>query len=246
MKTVAIVQARATSTRLPNKVLLPLAGISVLGHVLRRVAATRGIDAVCCAVPEGSAHDAVAAEATRFGAAIFRGNENDVLARFAGAARALNAEVVMRVTSDCPLADPDICAQVIALRVARNADYACNNMPPSWPHGLDCEVFTTEALYRAERDATDPFQREHVTPWIRTCSGLARANLDGPGGEVSENRWTLDFPEDFQFFERLFALLPAYPALPRMEDVLAVLQCNTEIATINSRHFGVSRPEGGR
>ncbi|MBE0533513.1 MAG: glycosyltransferase family protein [Rhodospirillales bacterium] len=242
MKPVIIVQARMTSTRLPGKVLMDLAGRSVLAHTLARCAATPGIDAVCCAVPEGESHDAVAAEARRAGAVIFRGSEHDVLDRYWKAALTLDAEVVMRVTSDCPLTDPSVCGRVLQLVTKGGADYACNNMPPSWPHGLDCEAFTMAALDRAAHEASVPYQREHVTPWLRGDPTLRKANLAGPGGWAAEQRWTLDFPEDLDFFRALFAQLPLLPAMPSTDEILAVLRARPDIGTLNARYQNVSRP----
>src|SRR5436190_1711245 len=92
------------------------------------------------------------------------------------------AQIVMRVTSDCPLIDPALCGEVLRRRSETGADYACNNMPPSFPHGLDCEAFTVEALRRADAEARGADDREHVTPWLRRASGIARASIKGPGG----------------------------------------------------------------
>lgn len=241
-RSAVIVQARMTSTRLPGKVLMDLAGSTVLAHVLRRCAAIAGIDVVCCAVPEGSVHDAVAREAKAAGAVVYRGDEEDVLDRYWRAARMLGADVVMRVTSDCPLVDPAVCAQVLQLMANTKADYACNNMPSAWPHGLDCEAFTFAALDRAACTARDHNEREHVTPWLRNNPAVAKANLPGPGGWAAEQRWTLDFPEDLEFFRALFAVLPPPPELPSTSDVLALLCSRPDIAAINARHHNVSRP----
>ncbi len=238
-----IVQARMTSTRLPGKVLKDLAGHTVLHHVLRRCAAIPGIDSVCCAVPEGAAHDPIVAEAERAGAWVFRGSETDVLARYAGAARVAGAPALMRVTSDCPLIDPELCGRVLAQVRDGGADYACNNMPSSWPHGLDCEAFTAAALFEAEAEAQDSYEREHVTPWLRKAPHLRRANVPGPGGWAAEQRWTLDLPEDYAFFQALFPLLGPLPVIPSTADVLALLRTRPDIASINAGHAEVSRPQ---
>jgi spore coat polysaccharide biosynthesis protein SpsF len=237
MSTACIVQARQRSTRLPGKVLLPLAGRPVLVHVLERCTAIPGVDIVVCAVPEGPADDAVAALAASTGARVFRGDEQDVLGRYLGAARAVDANVVLRVTSDCPLIDPGVCGAVLALRRTEAADYATNNMPPSWPHGLDCEAFTRAALEAADAAATEPHDREHVTPWIRRNPALRRANLPAPPSCRAEQRWTLDFPEDFAFLEALFRSLPT-PArdhhFPGLAEIGAVLADNPELVAINA------------
>ena len=234
MPTAIIVQARVGSSRLPGKVLKPLAGGTVLAEVLRRCRAIPGADLVVCAVPEGEKDDPVAEEAQRCGAIVTRGSESDVLHRYLQASRAVGADVVMRVTSDCPLIDPGVCGAVLDLRAEKNADYACNNLPPSFPHGLDCEAFTRDALELAWREAIAPEDREHVTPWLRRAPEIRRAVLAGPGGDLVHQRWTLDFPEDYDFFKAVFALLPSKPAIPDWKTILELLSTNLHLEKINS------------
>lgn len=229
---IVVVQARMASTRLPGKVLLPLGGSTVLGQVLRRCAAIPGIDGVCCAIPDSPGHDPIAAEARRHGAAVHAGPEDDVLARYLGAARQEGAGVVLRVTSDCPLIDPQVCGAVLDLRRDAGADFAANNTPPSWPHGLDCEAMTVDALERAAAVAAPGPEREHVTPWIRRAPGLRRVNLAGPGGAAVGERWTLDYPEDLEFLRALFAVLPRADAGWR--EVVAALDAHPAIRAINA------------
>lgn len=231
--TAVIVQARMGSSRLPGKVLMKLAGRTVLAHVLDRCRAIEGADVVCCATTTDGGDDPVAAEAGRCAAEVFRGSGDDVLDRYHQAAGRLGADVVMRVTSDCPLIDPEVAARVLRLRAEQGADYAANNMPPTWPHGLDCEAFTAQALALAAGHARTPEEREHVTPWLRARPGAGRANLAAPRGGLAGHRWTLDYPEDLGFFEALFRHLPPPPARPGMEDILAVLDRHPEIAAIN-------------
>ncbi len=226
-----------TSSRLPGKVLLDLAGQSVLAHVLRRCAAINGVDAVCCAVPVGASHDPIAEEARRTGADVFRGSELDVLDRYWRAAKAMNATVIMRVTSDCPLIAPEVCAEVLARLAESDGDYACNNMPPSFPHGLDCEAFTVEALEKAWRFGHEPQDREHVTPWLRRAPEIRRSVVNGPGGRYVGMRWTLDFPEDYEFFAAVFAVLPKCQETPDWQSVSALLDAHPEINDLNAaRH----------
>ncbi len=241
MVTAIIIQARMGSSRLPGKVLRRLSERSVLAEVVRRCRAIPGADVVCCAAPEGAADDALAAEAEAAGATVFRGDETDVLARYAGAARVLGADVVMRITGDKPLIDPQICGRLLRLRAETDADFACNNMPSGWPHGLDCEVFTGEALARADREAEAAEDREHVTPWLRRQPGLCRVNLEGPGGDCVALRWTLDYPEDMAFLEALFEKLAPGPDMPLYDDVMAVLDRHPEISEINARWSHLSR-----
>ncbi|MEK7785868.1 MAG: glycosyltransferase family protein, partial [Chloroflexota bacterium] len=236
MITAVIAQARMGSTRLPGKVMMPLAGRTVLAHVLMRCQAIPGVDVVCCATTDSESDDRVAAEADGLGAEVYRGSREDVLDRYHKAAQALGADVIMRVTCDCPVIDPDVCAAVLKLRAETRSDYAANNLTPSWPHGLDCEAFTKEALGRAAAEARDPYEREHVTPWLRHHPDVKRVNLDGPGGDLAKHRWTIDYPEDHEFFQALFGYLARPPASARMKDILEVLRLHPEIVEVNQAH----------
>ncbi|MCW5675920.1 MAG: glycosyltransferase family protein [Xanthobacteraceae bacterium] len=239
MTAAIIVQARMHSTRLPGKVLLKLGEETVLHHVLRRCAAVEGCDVVVCAIPEAADCDPIADEAKRAGAVAIRGSETDVLGRYYKAATAVDATIIMRVTSDCPLIDPEVCGEVLALRACEHADYASNNMPPSFPHGLDCEAFTFAALEAAANTATENLDREHVTPWLRRNEALRRANLAAPTREFSAQRWTLDFPEDYEFFRAVWAKLPPRE-LVGWREVAALVANDPTLAAINARH---ARPQ---
>ena len=234
MTTAVIVQARMASTRLPGKVLLEAGGTTFLDHVLTRGLAIAGADLVCCAVPDSPDSDPVAAEARRLGVEVFRGSEADVLDRYRRAAEALKADVVMRVTSDCPLIDPAVCAEVLRLRERENADYACNNMPPTWPHGLDCEVLTFAWLDYSARSATRPFEREHVTQYARNHPDSRKANLPCPAANVAHHRWTLDTPADLEFFRALFPRLPAGRAAWDWRVPLAAVEADPALAALNA------------
>lgn len=241
-RSIVIIQARATSTRLPNKVALDLSGQSVLEHVVRRALAIPGADGVCVAVPEGIEHDHVAELGRSSGAGVVRGPEHDVLERYLCAAEEWEAGVVVRVTSDCPLLDPMVAGQVLGLVRLGGADYATNNMPATWPHGLDCEAFTRELLEDAARSARTPYDREHVSPWMRRNRFVRRANLLGPGGAVAELRLTVDVPEDLAMMRRLFARLRHPQATALLPEVLSVLERFPDIASLNAAHHGEGRP----
>ncbi len=246
-RTAVVVQARVGSTRLPGKVLQTLRGKTVLAHALTRCAAIPGIDAVVCATSDLPQDDPIVAEAERAGAYVFRGSQDDVLARYLGAAEKVGAEGVLRVTSDCPLIDPAICRAVLDLREARDADYVSNNMPRLYPHGLDCEAFTTAALREASVTTDLPFDREHVTPWLRRAAKLKRANLLGPGWPASMHRWTLDYPEDLDFFGAVFEAMED-PDRASMQDVLSLLASRPDILALNAvrRHENQRPVTGGR
>jgi len=167
MKTVAIIQARMGSTRLPGKVLADLAGQPVLAWVVRAARAATGVDDVWVATSTAAADDAVVAWCKANGVPVHRGSEDDVLDRYVGAAKASGANVVVRLTADCPLLDPAVIAQTIRLRAMTGVAYASNVDPPTWPDGLDCEVLTADTLVTAAAEATRASDREHVTPFVR-------------------------------------------------------------------------------
>ncbi len=188
--------------------MMPLMGEPVIRHVLRRCQKIPGIDFVVCAVPSSEESLPIEYEAEKLDIRIFRGSENDVLARYHDAATLFEASHIVRVTSDCPTIDPAVCGDVLSLLISSQADYASNNIQRTFPHGLDCEAFTIEALARAHSEATAPEQREHVTPWMRENSGCTRANLWCTEAEQKDQRWTLDREEDYRFFQALFDHLP--------------------------------------
>ncbi len=207
---------------------------TVLAEVLSRCRSVPGVDAVVCAMPDEPASAILAEEAQAAGAVVVFGSETDVLARYAFAAREVSADVVMRVTSDCPLIDPSVCAEVLALRAAQGNDYAANNLDLTFPHGLDCEAFTATALFRAAAEATNAYAREHVTPWLRAAPGLSRANLTAVDPRWAGERWTLDYPEDLAFIRAVFAELPVGPERNSAASVHAVLAEHPEFRAINA------------
>ena len=225
------------SSRLPGKVLLDLAGQTVLSHVIERCAAIPSADLVCCAISDNPDSDAVAIEAGRHGATVFRGSEIDVLDRYYRAAISIGAEIILRVTSDCPILDPQVSEKVINLLLNEKADFSTNNSPPSWPHGLDCEAITFDWLERAWKEAVDHYDREHVSPFIRRHPDVKKVNLEGPGGSVVEQRWTLDYQEDVDFLRALLSQSPPKPCILHMKDFLEILNKNPGISKLNiNRH----------
>ena len=233
LRIVAIVQARYGSSRLPGKVLKPLAHIPVLQHVLSRCQKIPSVDDVVCATTKGEQEDEIVRLAEAAGVGVFRGSEVDVLGRYHDAAVAAGADIILRVTSDCPLIDPDICEAVVQLRQSEGADYAANNLSKEWPHGLDCEAFTFAVLREANRHATNAYDREHVTPWMRRASYLDRVNLPCTAGARPELRWTLDYPEDLAFFEKLFEEFSSWDPIPDSKELIRFLDLRPDISAIN-------------
>lgn len=231
---VVIVQARMGSSRFPGKVLQDLCGAPVLAHVLARARAIPGIDVVCCAVPLGRADDGLADTVRALGAVVVRGAEHDVLDRYLVAARACDATVVIRITADCPVIDPAVSGRVLADFLAHRPDYAGNDAPPTWPQGFATEVFSRAALERMAIHADTPYQREHVTPWLRETPGIERRNIALDSGDCSAWRWTLDYQEDLAFLRELLAACPPFPYLPGFDELKAIAENNPQITRINS------------
>lgn len=233
MKTIAIIQARMSSTRLPGKVLKPLAGDTVLGHVIRRVRLAKRLDGICIATTESPADEPIVTEAARLGVSCWRGSEPDVLDRYFGAARASGADVIVRVTSDCPLFDGALLDEMLAVFIATpGLDYLSNVQVRRFPRGLDAEIFTFPALERAHREAAHFHEREHVTPYFYQNPELFRLRSFENKEDLSAHRWTLDTPEDWQFIEAVYASLGTNPTTA---EVLNLLNFRPELATLNAR-----------
>ena len=235
-RTAIVIQARLESTRFHGKVLETIGDQTLLSHVVKRCLLVPAADTVCCAIPETSENGIIAAEAEAAGAVVYRGSTDDLLDRYYNAAKWLGVESVMRVTSDCPLIDPDVCDAVIRLRENQGVDYACNNMPVVWPHGLDCEVFTFALLETAATTETRAWVREHVTEWMREDSSVNRASLDGPGGGVEQYRWTVDYAEDLEFVRALYASAGLSNGVLKYDDIIRVLNGHPELMEINRIH----------
>ena len=239
MKVVAIIQARMGSTRLPGKVLRRLAGRTVLAHVIGRVTAVQGIDCTVVATTHAALDDAVAREAQLNGALVYRGSERDVLDRYYQAALGQSAGTVVRITSDCPLLDPAVVGVMLqkfkgAASSGSLYDYVSNGLRRTYPRGLDTEIFTMDALTRAHRVASAPYEREHVTPYIYEHPEEFRLHSFESARDLSHLRWTLDTAEDFAMLSQVFDALPAPRQGPTTEQVLDYLDAHPEVALINA------------
>jgi glutamate-1-semialdehyde 2,1-aminomutase len=213
------------SSRLPGKVLTDLAGRPALERVSSAAEAIPGIDEVIIATSTAAEDEAIVEWANARGVRVFRGSENDVLSRVRNAADAANADIVLRLTADCPLLDPNVCGQVLAMLVDSSADYVSNVDPPTWPDGLDCEAMTIAALRQADECAIQLEDREHVTPYIRRNRAMFDIrNLRSPNAALSEHRWTLDTPADLQWLTQICEQLE--PLQPTYLQVLELLRKN--------------------
>lgn len=220
------------STRLPGKVLKHLAGDTVLGHVVRRVQQAKRLDGICIATTESPADQPIVAEAKRLGVNCWRGSEQDVLARYFGAAQASGADCIVRVTSDCPLFDGALLDEMLAVfHATPDLDYLSNVQPRRFPRGLDAEIFTFGALARAHREAMQQHEREHVTPYFYQHPELFRLHSFDALEDLSAHRWTLDTPEDWRLLEAVYAELGTSCS---PTDVLTLLKLRPELVGLNA------------
>lgn len=237
-KVVCITQARTTSTRLPRKVLLDVAGKPLLAHHLERLRRCAEVDEVVLATTTNATDDEVAQLGQSLGVRVARGSEHDVLSRFVLAAQESCADVIVRVTSDCPLIDPALVDKVVqGLLAGAGADYAHLDMR-QYPRGLDTEVFRRPLLGDADNDpATTAFEREHVTPYIYNRPQRYRL-LAVPGegdgeDEAASWRWCVDEPSDFELIRRMMeALLLDHPHF-NWRDCAALMRQHPDWAQLN-------------
>jgi spore coat polysaccharide biosynthesis protein SpsF (cytidylyltransferase family) len=239
-RTVAVVQARMGSTRLPGKVLEDVSGQPLLALVLARVGRAAGIDEVAVATSALPGDDPVAEEARRLGVRVVRGSEQDVLDRYATAAAELEADLVVRITADCPLVDPEVLGQLLALRSAEDLDYAgvLTGAAPAdgrrrFPDGLDAEVLQTSVLAEAAREATAAYDREHVTPFVKARPQRFRLGVLEAEQDLGDERWTVDQADDLAFVRALATRLPD-PVAAGLSDILAVLAAEPELRALNA------------
>jgi spore coat polysaccharide biosynthesis protein SpsF len=206
VKTVAIIQTRMGSSRLPGKVMMDLAGETMLARVVSRVRAARSIDEIVIATTTEPADTEVVTAARRLGCHPFRGSRSDVLSRYLGAARETGADVVVRMTSDCPLLDPWVIDSIVSA-LTPEIDYASNTHRRSYPRGLDVEAFHRDTLERIARTAQSDQAREHVTAFLVERPELFQVAEVVAAQDDSDLRWTVDAPDDLALVRKLYELL---------------------------------------
>ena len=237
--TVAIVQARMGSARLPAKVMSPILGVPMIELLLRRLERARRLDRITLATSIDPRNVPLAAHVRGLGYDVYLGSEDDVLDRYYQAALASRPDTVVRITGDCPLVDPEIVDRVVDAYHAEGAEYASNTNPPTYPDGLDVEVFSFRGLAQAADQARHPFEREHVTVFLRESGCFKTVNVTSALDSSSE-RWTVDEPEDLEVVSAVFNHFS-----PRIdfgwEEVLALRQSRPELFEMN-RH--ISRNQG--
>lgn len=235
MKIVAIIQARMGSTRFPGKILKKVLGKTLLEYQLERVQRSKLIDEIVIATTTNKSDDVIVELCNSLGISTFRGSEENVLSRYYETAVKYEADVIVRITSDCPLIDPDIIDKVIQLYLDKQpVDYASNTLERTFPRGLDTEVFSFEALKKAHEEATLQRDREHVTAFIYTNRNLFSLTYLENEIDYSYHRWTVDTKEDFDLISLILeAIYPNNPTFT-MKDVIVLLNDNPDWLEINA------------
>lgn len=236
MRIGAIIQARMGSTRLPGKVMKNLEGKTVLAHVIERVKQSNLIDVIVVATTTCKIDDEIEAETLRCGANVFRGSEEDVLSRYYRAAKMNNIDIVIRITSDCPLIDSKVLDQIINHYLTTDYDIVSNAGSDlsnrTYPRGLDTEVFSFNVLEDAYKNASEKYQREHVTPYIYEKFKniyYYKNNMD-----YSKYRWTLDTEDDYQLISEIYKYLYRGKHDFYIEDIIKLFEENPELYDINA------------
>jgi spore coat polysaccharide biosynthesis protein SpsF len=243
MRTVAIIQARMGSSRLPGKVLKDIAGKTMLARVVGRVRLSEALDEVVVASTTEAEDMAIVRESERLGVPAFRGSRDDVLDRYYQAAKAYKAEAVVRITSDCPLSDPDIVDATVAAFRNTGVDYASNTVERTFPLGLDVEAVSLRSLRAAWEGAKKSYERSHVTPYIWQHPDRFRLYQLKAEADHSGHRWTVDTEADLAFVRGVYARL-GDPSGFRWRDVLELVSQDPSLEDLN-RHISQKALEEG-
>ncbi len=237
MSVVCIMQARTGSSRLPSKILKEVCNKTILQHDIDRLLMSKKIDKLVIATTESKDDDIIIEIAKNNNIGYFRGSENDVLSRYYFAAKKYNAEVVIRVTSDCPLIDPVIIDNMVNKfehkLETEKIDYLSNKIKMTFPRGLDAEVFTFKALEKTYLEATQDFEKEHVTPYIYLNSDKFKIESYENEVDYSNYRWTLDTVEDFELIKNIYDNIYDENKMFLFYDVLEYINKNPEVSKIN-------------
>lgn len=241
MKVAAIVQARMGSTRFPNKVMQTIGDVPMLEVLLSRLERSKHLDQIILATSVDPRNQPMANHVKRLGLDVYQGSENDVLDRYYKTAVLYQPDIIVRITSDCPLIDSEVVDLVISAFKENDVDYVSNTNPPSYPDGLDTEVFSYAALETAWQQAKRPNEREHVTPFIRESGNFHTLNITN-SKDYSSERWTVDEPEDLQVIQNIFSHFA-----PRIDfSWLEVMQLREETPGFFSANQHLIRNEGGK
>ena len=241
MNVVAIIQVRSASTRLPGKCMLKIFGKTILEHIILRVSGAKKVQKICVATTQNQEDDIIERIVRKYNVAVYRGSESDVLDRFYQAAKLLQADIICRITADDPFKDPLILDNFIDDFIAGGYDYLSNTIEPTYPEGIDIEVFNFCSLEKAWEEASLPSEREHVTPYIWKNSRKFNLYNKKHAPDLSHLRWTLDKPEDWVFIQQVYDYLYSPERIFHMADILDLLKKHPDLLKINNK---IIRNEG--
>lgn len=232
------IQARMSSTRLPGKVLADLCGRPLLWHIVCRARACRSVDQVVIATSDNPADEPIRAFARTEAVPCFAGSDQDVLDRLTRTARRFDADALVRITGDCPLVDPETVGRVVAAYQVHEGtvDYVTNFVPPTFPDGLDTDLYPRATLEQLWREVTDPFWREWFPGYLQEHPEQFRILNVRADVNLSALRWTVDYEEDLAFVREVYRHLQRDDRVFGMVEVLDLLDRVPEIAQINSMH----------
>ena len=235
MNVTAIIQARMGSTRLPGKILKKVEGKPLLAIQLERLQASKELDQIVIATTNEKQDDVIAQFCEVQGINYYRGSEQDVLKRYYEAAKTFGGEIIVRLTSDCPIIDPQIVDEVIVFYKKNRLiyDYVSNTVERTYPRGLDTEVFSFKAMEKAYFEASLESEREHVTLYLHTNPDVFSIGSWKGKEDYSEHRWTVDTPEDFELIKLILEKLYLHNPLFSLEDTIAVMLQNPTWKKIN-------------
>ena len=233
-----IIQCRQSSSRLNKKLLLPIGKKKVIDIVLDRVKKIDS-DIIICAVAKEIGNNNLIKAIKKNNVEIYEGSKNNVLLRYYKAAKKFKVKTIIRITSDCPLIDPFLVNIGIKIYKRRKLDHLCNNLPPTWPHGLDYEIFDFDILEQALKKTLTPYDKEHVTPSLRSNNKIKRLNIKNSIKLSKYYRWTLDTKLDYLFLRKLFKLRPKLYFNFDWRDLHKYLNNKKNLQSINtsSHHF---------
>lgn len=234
MKTVATIEARMGSSRLPGKVLLPAAGVPMIGHLVSRLLAVERIDEIVVATTTDRGDDVLEDWASQNNVAIFRGSAHDVMGRVINAAKSVDADLVVEITGDCPIIDPDVVDLGIRTFLANSVDYVSNVVVPSYPIGMDVQVFMLDTLEKSYSETSDPLDHEHVTRHIRqNPAKFSSLHMIAPkGSHYPGLGLTLDEPSDYLVIKHIIENLQP-PLNSSCEQIINFLNDHPEILALN-------------
>jgi len=241
MKIVAIIQARMGSTRLPGKTLVDIVGKPLLVHVIERIQASKTVNEIIVATTTNAEDQAILRLANQYHVSTYAGSVDDVLDRFYQAAKQVYADIIVRITADDPFKDPEVLDEIVKYFLSHpELDYVSNTIEPTYPEGLDIEVFSYKVLERTWEEAQLPSDREHVTPYIWKNPGKFRIANIKYKENLSHLRWTLDYEKDLFFARKVYSHL-CHKGVFLMNDILTLLQAEPGFSDINQ---GIERNAG--